>query len=364
MRIAFFAITLGIEAKGGELYVHQLANALSSRGHEVLVLSGGPPLPDARYQVRRLPVPFRLKNLSVGPLAFSLRSGLARARRASTLLFHHAFMQGASAFLARFRPDILVPLFMRPELWYARLARRALGCRLVSVGHGPSGDDALALGSVDAFVATSPRQEMWARYFEVARVELIPVGVDTTRFSPEKTPAVLSLPRPVFLQVGSLLPVKRPRLSIEALSRLGRGSLLVVGEGPLEKEIDLLGWEKLGARYLRIPRLSHEELSSYYRAADALLFPSDTGETAGLVMLEALASGTPVVASDDETRRWLVGEAAVLVDPTDPDAFARGIEEALRTPDRARLRKYAEKFSWEAIAARHEALYEAIENRK
>jgi glycosyltransferase involved in cell wall biosynthesis len=55
-----------------------------------------------------------------------------------------------------------------------------------------------------------------------------------------------------------------------------------------------------------------------------------------------------------------VGGAARLVDPTDPAAFAAAIAEALRAPEREVLRRFAQKFSWEEIAARHEALYEGL----
>jgi glycosyltransferase involved in cell wall biosynthesis len=360
MRIVFFAITLGLEAKGGEMYIHQLANALTERGNEVLVLQGGAPLPDARYQAIRIPVPFRLHRMYTGPLRPSFASLQERLIRRANQTAHQAFLSAATPILLTFRPQIIVPLLMEAELSVAKLLRRLLGCRLISVGHGSAGNDALALGAVDAFVATSPRQASWARYFERAMVALIPVGVDIGRFTPEGASATLELERPILLQVGSLLRVKRPQLSMNVVRRLSTGSLLFIGEGELAEVLDEQG-KRLGSRrYLRISKLPHQDLASYYRAADVLLFPSDTGETAGLVTLEALASGTPVIATNDETRRWMLAESAILIEPTDSEAFEAAVQKAALQKGSTALRAYAERFSWSSIAAQHEALYQKI----
>lgn len=360
MRIAFLCITLGIEKKGGELYVHQLANALAGRGHEVLVLSAGPAPDGARYQHRQIPVPFRLHRLYTGPLRLSWGAAKERAAQAANRAAHLAFLAAALPLLLRARPQILVPLLMDPELPFAKGLRRSIGCRLVSIGHGGAGNDAAALGGVDAFIATSPRQAAWARYFEQARVALIPVGVDLARFSPDGPKAPLALPRPIALQVGSLLPVKRPFLSIEAMARREEGSLLFIGEGPLAAALDARGAALLDGRYLRLPGVPHADLASYYRAAEVLLFPSDQGETAGLVPLEAMACGVPVVASDDETRRWMLGGAAVLADPTNSLGFALAMEAALSSRDPKKLRAHAARFGWEEVVAQHEELYQGL----
>jgi glycosyltransferase involved in cell wall biosynthesis len=358
MKIAFLAVTLGREAKGGELYIHQLANALTQRGHSILVLHSGPALPQTLYQSKQIPVPFSLQARGRLPLSLSLKHLRSQRQHQENELWHRAFLAAALPTLVTFRPDILLPLFMKPELAFARMLRRLLGCRVVSVGHGGAGNDALAVGGVDAFVATSPRQAQWAEYFEQASVSCIPIGVDTARFTPTGPVASLSLPRPIFLQVGSLLPVKRAHLTIAAAAQHATTSVLILGDGRLAEETDREALQQLGAaRYQRIAVLPHHQLPAYYRAADVLCFPSARGETAGLVMLEALACGIPVVASDDETRRWLVGEAAVLTTPEDPAVFLSSALHAMENSSRERCRAHATRFSWEAIAAEHEKLY-------
>lgn len=360
MRIAFLAINLGRELKGGELYVHHLARALSARGNDVTVyLSGAHACAD--YRCVRVPVPYVQAWRHAPPLALSADAIGRRAAQALTRVTHTIFAAAVSVDLMRRRPDIVVPMFGTREMNWSRMVRRSVGARIVAVGHGTAADDAASIMSrPDAFIATSPRQAAWADYFGSTRVVLIPVGVDLDVFTPEGPRAEVALERPVFLVVGSLSPVKRVALAVESVARFNRGSLLVVGEGPLAAEIDRLATERLGDRYLRLPRVQHEDLPAYYRMAAALLFPSDTSETAGLVPVEALGCGCPVVAVDDDVRRWLLGDAAEFADPTNSAQMIAAMERAIKRPSRALLRSAVSRLDWRHIAAEHESLYETL----
>lgn len=114
-------------------------------------------------------------------------------------------------------------------------------------------------------------------------------GIDHGLFRPDgpRHPAMAALPGPVMLNVGRVAPEK----NLEAfLSAQVSGSKVVVGDGP--------ALESLRRRYpqaLFLGALSGEELASAYRAADCFVFPSLT-DTFGLVVIEALACGTPVAA--------------------------------------------------------------------
>ncbi|WP_265562024.1 glycosyltransferase family 4 protein [Sphingomicrobium arenosum] len=123
----------------------------------------------------------------------------------------------------------------------------------------------------------------------VKRLHRWPLGVDTDLFTPDRAPHPLlaDLPRPIRLYVGRVAIEK----NVEALLTLPqRGSTVIVGGGP-----DL---DQLRARYPHAlflgPRFG-EELASLYVGADVFVFPSRT-DTFGLVMVEALACGTPVAA--------------------------------------------------------------------
>jgi glycosyltransferase involved in cell wall biosynthesis len=97
--------------------------------------------------------------------------------------------------------------------------------------------------------------------------------------------------------------------------------------------------------------VSDDELSRLYRGAMCLVYPS-LYEGFGLPVLEAMASGTPVVTSEDSAPAELSGGAAVLVDPLDVEAIAAGIEEAARRRDELRAAGLAraKSFTWKAAA--------------
>jgi glycosyltransferase involved in cell wall biosynthesis len=361
MRIAFWAINLGRELKGGELYVHHLARALGARGNDVTVyVSAAYKCND--YRVVRVPVPYVQSWRHATPLAVSATALGRRVARGLTRRMHSLFAAATAADLLRRRPHIVVPMFGTVEMTWARLVRKMVGAHVVTVGHGTAGDDAASIiAHPDAFVATSPRQAEWARYFGSTQVALIPLGVDLELFKPHGPVVDHELERPVFLTVGSLSPVKRVDLSVTAVIAFGRGSLLVVGDGPLAENIDRMASERLGSgRYLRLPSVEHRELPRFYRTADMLIFPSDTTETAGLVPIEALACGCPVVAVDDDVRRWLLKDAADFADPTDSIAMVAAMERALERRDRDLLRSSVSRLDWRNIAGQHEALYATL----
>jgi glycosyltransferase involved in cell wall biosynthesis len=161
-------------------------------------------------------------------------------------------------------------------------------------------------------------------------------GVDTELFHPRKR-AELEYPRPVFLYVGRVAIEK----NIEAFLELDLpGTRIVVGGGP--------SLERLTADYPKTvflgPRQG-EELARLYASADVFVFPSRT-DTFGLVLLEALASGTPVAAYPVTGPIDVIGSAPVGVLDDDLGAAARRALEVSRDQCRA----YAEQYSWAASA--------------
>lgn len=157
-------------------------------------------------------------------------------------------------------------------------------------------------------------------------------GVDTALFTPGRR-VPLDYPRPLFLYVGRVAVEK----NIEAFLKLDLpGTKLVVGGGP--------SLETLRARYPQTvflgPRQG-EELAGIFASADVFVFPSRT-DTFGLVLLEALASGTPVAAFPVTGPIDVIGTAPVGV--LDEDLRAAALK-ALDIP-RDACRDYALKFSW------------------
>ncbi len=178
------------------------------------------------------------------------------------------------------------------------------------------------------------------------RVVVTPLGVDAA-FRPggERDSYVLF--------VGAIQPRKDPLAAVDAATALG---LRLVVAGPAKDPALAADLERRGADMRGY--VSQQELAELYRRAACLVLPSRY-EGFGLPVLEAMASGTPVVASPDPAVREVAGDAAVY---SEPDRLAEGIRRALT--DRDRLSRAgverARAFAWEETARRTLAVYHAV----
>ena len=212
-------------------------------------------------------------------------------------------------------------------------------------------------------------------------------GVDRLRFGPVDPERRAALRRQVgaddrflFLAVGGIEPRKGSVHLLEALGRLKAEVdpspvLAVVGGHSFQdyreyREAALAGLPALGLELGRdvvlLGTVPDADLPAWYRAADALAFPS-IKEGWGLAVLEAMAARLPVVATDIPVfREYLTpGEDALLVPPADPVALAGAMrslvdDEARRDRLRTAGARVASRFTWEAAASRHLAVYAGI----
>ena len=122
--------------------------------------------------------------------------------------------------------------------------------------------------------------------------------------------------------------------------------------------------DALGPGGFAVRTVAPPEVAGYYRAADVLALTSRF-EAFGRVLVEAMAAGLPVIAHDAEAMRYVCGEHGTLADLSAPGALAALLEQQRRTglsPDRraAQHRAMRERFSWDALAPRYVALFEAV----
>jgi glycosyltransferase involved in cell wall biosynthesis len=210
-------------------------------------------------------------------------------------------------------------------------------------------------------VSGRTKQDLVEHYgIDEIKVVVIPNGVDDV-FRPDG-PAGNGTPYLLF--VGALQPRKDPLVAIEALS-LADSELRLVLVGPdkgaageARRAVARLG---LNGRVEFTGHVEKPALAALYRGAQALVFPSRY-EGFGLPVLEAMASGTPVVATPAGAIPEVSGDAAVLVDPGDPVALAGGIERALADRDRlvrAGLER-ARLYSWTETARQTLAVYRGL----
>jgi glycosyltransferase-like protein len=216
---------------------------------------------------------------------------------------------------------------------------------------------------------------------------IVPNGVDGRRFSPRPDGQEEALrrrlglgPGPVLLTVGGVEPRKNSIALLRAFLSLWRerpsAQLVIAGgaslfdHGPYQREFAAVAQEAglLGGGQERPPLvhagvLPDAEMPALYRLADAFVFPS-VREGWGISLLEAMASGAPVVSSAHPpfTEFLMHGEDALLVDPRDPAAIAGAAAMILDDPDLAgRLRPAAiataARYTWERSARAALALY-------
>ena len=240
------------------------------------------------------------------------------------------------------------------------------------------------LETVERIVATSPQEKQHMRTLvsHQGNIDIIPCGTDIRHFGSVDRQAArealgIDPQAKVVLYVGRF----DPRKGIETLVRAVRESKfygdkdlkLIIGGGStpgnsdgrerdrIEGIVNELGMSK----FISLPgRLSREVLPTYYGASDVCVVPSHY-EPFGLVAVEAMASGTPVIASDVGGLQFTVvnENTGLLVPPQDVAAFSNAIDRILGNPQwRAQLgqsgnRRVMSKFSWDGVASQLDALY-------
>lgn len=139
---------------------------------------------------------------------------------------------------------------------------------------------------------------------------------------------------PMVLFVGRLVYYKGIQYLIEAISKLPDVKLVIIGSGPLEQKLinqihSLNIWERISI----LPELDEETLYSYYEACDIFVLPSvEKSETYGIVQIEAMACGKPVVCTELYTGTTFInqhGRTGLVVPPRDSNALAEAIQKLL-----------------------------------
>jgi teichuronic acid biosynthesis glycosyltransferase TuaC len=189
-----------------------------------------------------------------------------------------------------------------------------------------------------------------------ARLHVMRNGVDLQRFHPlpqEQARRELGIGgSPVLLSVGNLLGFKGHHLVIDALRQLTTShpqlSLIIVGNGPERQRLEESAREcGVLPRVMFAGVVPNDQLARWYSAADALVLASSREGWAN-VLLEAMACGTPVVATNvGGTSEVVSGVSGLLVDKRTSTAIAAAVEQLLADRrDRCAVRKYAEGFGW------------------
>ncbi len=224
-----------------------------------------------------------------------------------------------------------------------------------------------AMHRADAMISVSAglKRAMVALGADAGRITVLRNGVDLVGFHPPADRAALrgslGLSGPTLLSVGHLIERKGHHHAIGAMPLLPGWRLLIVGDGP-----ERAGLQALAARLGVADRVQllgprpHAELPRFYGAADLLILASSREGWAN-VLLESMACGTPVVASDIPGNDEVVGDraAGLIAGHNTPDGFAAAVLALWAdAPDRDATRAYAERFSWDATSAGQLAVFD------
>lgn len=239
------------------------------------------------------------------------------------------FSLGLIPKLLRENYDVIFPV----SIWgvmIASLVRRLKGTKYIYINHGGA-EKFILKRKPDVFVAPTEDVVAWVKKnFPEVRSVCILNGINLEQFSPRILPVDLKLERPIFLCVGAFTAYKRIDLTIKAVAKLKKGSLVVLGQGELKEKLEKMGGHLLGQKRFLLKRVDHKEISSYYSACDVFTLASTKEEVLGAVYLEALASNKPVVAGDDERRRFIIGSAGLLCDVSDVNEYAKVLEKVAK----------------------------------
>ena len=368
MRIAHLVATFPPYYAGSGNACFYQAEALAARGHHVEVFTAAYPgvaHDPAGVRTHRFRARLRLGNAPFIPQ-------LALLRGFDVIHLHQPFIFGAEAALA---------------------ASLRAGTPLVSSYHNElqaPGLKGLLFAGYDKVVTSAALRRSarltvlsmeHAREVPLLAAELrcrpeafapVPNGVDVETFRPGADPelrAALGIPADAVVaafcaKLDSAHLTKRPDLAIAAAAELPDLTLLVIGGGPLQERY-AADAAHAGVRVVFSGDQRHEDVSRHLRAADFLIMPS-TLESFGIVQLEAMACGLPVVISDLPGARGVSrdGEHGFHVAPGDRDDLVRGLRAMLavgpeirrRMGDAARAH-VTEHYSWARGAELLEAVY-------
>jgi len=363
MKIAIVCPYAWDRVGGVQSHVRALGRTMRERGHEVQILApssmtlthqlvGGE---DVKLVGRAVGVP---ANGSVAPLAFGplAATGIRVALRdlePDVVHLHEPLIPSLSLLaLVNTKVPAVGTFHAAREGSFAYGATRPLLRR--------------AMSRLDVRTAVSDAARTLISNYFPGDYTLTPNGVEFDRFATAVPLELGSGPKVLFL--GRLERRKGLKTLIRAMAQLRdlEPELIVAGTGPLEKASRGLA-EELDVEARFLGRVGEEELPRLYRSADVYCAPGIGGESFGIVLLEALAAGTPVVASDLAGYRAVASGAARLVPPGQVSALAEALRAVLTDPaardemskSGARL---AGMFDWKRLATGVEAVYQRAMN--
>ncbi|MGC8912463.1 MAG: glycosyltransferase [Thermoplasmata archaeon] len=354
---------------GVESHVYALSTGLSKLGHKVTVLTANHTntLPEKEIieniEVVRVPTHGNLFNTPINPSIFFTIKNL------DFDIAHLHFPPPLTSFFASLR---LVKMKKPYVLSYHCDVELAVpfGNLIVEIYRNTMGKYTVFHAS--KIIVHTRTYQATSRTVWNIEPEVIPSAVDTQRFNPEKFSQAIREKfrhKKLVLFVGRLVYQKGVRFLIEAALRLPKDTgILIVGEGPERERLErFVKIKNLDTRVHFLGKVSPHELPYYFASCDVFVLPSVSRlEAFGLVIVEAMASGKPVVVSDIPGVNEVIedGKEGLLCRPMMEEDLAEKIMKILNDPEYAKKlgengrKKVLEKYEWKKVAAQVYGVYE------
>ena len=339
---------------GGSYHVHAMSRDQAAMGHDVTVLTvrrdKSRPHVEERdgYTVVRFDAPTSLLG---NDISLSIGQYLAGADDFDVTHAHsHLYFSTNLAALNRWLGDI--PLAITNHGLYSQNAPEwVFDLYLRSVGRW-------TFNQADVVFCYTPEDRNRVQAFGVdSQIEVVANGVDTDRFRPDgEMSDRIDHDGQVVLFVGRLVEGKRPEDAVQAASQLPDDvKLYMVGDGPMRSKLEATASERVGF----LGQVPYDEMPAVYRAGDVLVLPS-RAEGLPRTMLEAMASGSPVVVSDLEQVAPVVDGSGVTVPVGDVDGFVSGLEAMLDEECDNPRERVVSGFDWQDTVERTTAVLEGL----
>jgi glycosyltransferase involved in cell wall biosynthesis len=366
---------------GSAMYAYEIANALAARGHDVDVYTQSKPGEEMTRPIQEGVTVYRLTRarrylVTFETLYYSLRARLGVDFDAYDVI--HGTLMPASTIVLADRLTFETPVVLTSHSFalsevFAHSAEKPADYLLKYVFHPMNVvmDNVSARGA-DRIIAISEqmREQLVDRYrLDGSKITRVSHGVDTERYRPrDERHEAVSPDAFTLLFVGRLVSRKRAGLAIEALAATGSDDveLLIAGTGRLEGDLQRLAQERgVADQVTLLGYVPDEALPLLYASVDATLFTSNY-EGFGLVFMESLASGTPVIGTPVGGIPDIVEDGTTgYVCPHDASAIAERIVTLSADPEKldamsSAARDAVDDRDWFDVAARVEGVYETV----
>lgn len=226
---------------------------------------------------------------------------------------------------------------------------------------------------LDCLTAVSEPAAHYVRTLTDQPIEIIPNGIDLSKYHALHLPHAPTHRLKKILYIGRLEGRKGIKHLIDAFARLDdpRARLIIAGDGPDREKLEFYATEN-GVEHVSFEGyISEKQKLRLLRRADIFCSPATSGESFGIVLLEAMAMGTVTVAGNNPGYRSVMKERGELslVNPQDTDEFARRLrlllnDRALRTLWRKWATKYVAQFDYVHVVDQYEGLYKRLLKRR